>query len=280
MAMPPAAESAAFTFRLFTAREELVGCPYQTPWRSLPCLVFNQWSRPLALDMPGRSTVIVPADHGVLFPAGQRHRLGPQARRGRVRCRWIHIQYQWMGVVDPFLNRPLPTVVGADLAGEIAAICVRLQAGGGGLSEVAARHVDAFRLLKLLLDCTGRASDQEERIAPIAPALRFIQDHLHRPFSRAELARTMSLSQGRFHDVFTGIVGVAPMAYVAQQRFQRAQHLLATTSDEVSEIARQCGFTDPFHFSRRFKAFCGLSPSHYRGDVSRLLGDARTVPPP
>ena len=256
-----------FSFRFYAAGDELVECPYATPWRSVPCLVFNQWSVPLAVEEPGRSTHIVPANHGILWLAGQRHRLSPVCEQGQVRCRWVHIQYQWMESIDPFLNWRLPPILKIAQANRLAASCVRLAADGvvNDPAAIAGRHVEAFRILQMLLGWSQEnLLDAINGFAPIAPAMRFIHENLHRPFTRAELARTMELSEGRFHEVFARQVGIAPMSYVAQQRLHLAQRLLATSSEKVSVVAQRCGFNDVFHFSRRFKSFSGLSPSHYR----------------
>ena len=34
----------------------------------------------------------------------------------------------------------------------------------------------------------------------------------------------------------------------------------------VAEIAARCGYVDPYHFCRRFKRRCGVSPERYRRD--------------
>lgn len=47
-------------------------------------------------------------------------------------------------------------------------------------------------------------------------------------------------------------------------RFDRAKALLIETSTAVTEIALLTGFNDPAHFSRSFKRWTGVPPSHFR----------------
>ena len=44
----------------------------------------------------------------------------------------------------------------------------------------------------------------------------------------------------------------------------RAATLLVRSNYSVAEIAQMCGFSDMFHFSRRFHAHFGVPPSDYR----------------
>ena len=43
---------------------------------------------------------------------------------------------------------------------------------------------------------------------------------------------------------------------------------MVSTKEEVysylEQISRNLGYTDKFHFSRRFKALTGLAPDHFR----------------
>jgi len=47
-------------------------------------------------------------------------------------------------------------------------------------------------------------------------------------------------------------------------KLNKAASLLLTSSRPVHEVAAQVGFEDPYHFSRNFKKFHGLSPRNYR----------------
>jgi AraC family transcriptional regulator len=64
--------------------------------------------------------------------------------------------------------------------------------------------------------------------------------------------------------LFKSSLGHGPAETVRLARLDRAATLLARSNYSVGEIAAQCGFASPFHFSRRFKDAYGQSPSELR----------------
>jgi transcriptional regulator GlxA family with amidase domain len=49
-----------------------------------------------------------------------------------------------------------------------------------------------------------------------------------------------------------------------ERRLECAAQMLRTTSLNMIEIALECGFEEPSHFSRSFKSKFGRSPTAYR----------------
>ena len=57
---------------------------------------------------------------------------------------------------------------------------------------------------------------------------------------------------------------------------RRAKELLAANSGQeypISEIAKQVGFSDVYHFSNFFRRECGMPPSEYRSKARAGLVD-------
>lgn len=61
----------------------------------------------------------------------------------------------------------------------------------------------------------------------------------------------------RFHDE-------SPYHYLVRLRMQHAATMLLEGSSPIKEVARACGFPDPFHFSRVFKSIHRMPPSRFR----------------
>ncbi len=80
------------------------------------------------------------------------------------------------------------------------------------------------------------------------------------PVSIAALARRVGLGASQLRRLFSSRYGCSPTAWL-----ERARELLATTDLPVQEIARTCGFADPFWFSRLFRRENGRSPANWRG---------------
>lgn len=103
----------------------------------------------------------------------------------------------------------------------------------------------------------------------LAQVLRICDEHFAEPLSVPQLAAVMFLSPGRFSEVFSEQMGVAPATYLRRLRLERAQTLLRTTQSTAARIAIQVGFTDATQFSRAFRTAFGLSPSEYRATFKK-----------
>ncbi|GGX53889.1 helix-turn-helix domain-containing protein [Saccharospirillum salsuginis] len=91
-----------------------------------------------------------------------------------------------------------------------------------------------------------------------------IEHHLDQPLTLADLARQVDLSDYHFARMFKQSTGQAPHRYVMQRRLSRAREWLTNSSLSMTEIALRCGFSSASHFSNRFRAEMGRSPSTYR----------------
>ena len=103
----------------------------------------------------------------------------------------------------------------------------------------------------------------------LAPAvlrntLDYIDAHLSAPLTLADLAAQAALSEYHFARMFRQSVGLAPHQYVMQRRMDRAQQMVRYTTHSLTEIALCCGFSSASHFSNRFKAVNGVTPSQLR----------------
>jgi AraC family transcriptional regulator len=81
------------------------------------------------------------------------------------------------------------------------------------------------------------------------------------------LARATKRSKGHLIRVFRQELGLTPHEALVRLRIHRASTLLARTNMTVGEVAEQCGFDNPFHFSRRFHEVCGHAPRDFRKRV-------------
>jgi len=110
-----------------------------------------------------------------------------------------------------------------------------------------------------------------------------VEAHLDSTLRMRDLAAIARLSAGHFSRSFTRSFGVAPFAYVAGRRLARAQELMLTTNEPLSQIGLACGLCDQSHLTRLFRRHVGTSPNvwrrTHRSDPA-ALSRARSMPNP
>ena len=102
-----------------------------------------------------------------------------------------------------------------------------------------------------------------------APAVRkrvlsYIEEHLARPLSLAELANVAHMSVRHFCRAFRASLGCSPHQYLLRQRVERAKVLIAARAMPLAEVAQCVGFSDQSQFTRTFRRHAGLTPAAHR----------------
>jgi AraC-like DNA-binding protein len=77
-------------------------------------------------------------------------------------------------------------------------------------------------------------------------------------------AKMCHRSLSSFKREFRRCYGTTPAKWLIGRRLECAAQMLRTTSMSMTEIALECGFEEPSHFSRTFKAKFGQPPTEYR----------------
>ncbi len=91
-------------------------------------------------------------------------------------------------------------------------------------------------------------------------SIQVMHTRLHEPLTIEDLASVAGLSPFHFHRVFRRQIGVPPGEFLSALRFQRARHLLLTTSLKVIDICFEVGYNSPGSFTSRFTQLVGVSP--------------------
>ncbi len=85
-------------------------------------------------------------------------------------------------------------------------------------------------------------------------------------FNVESFANSLNISRTLFYKKTKKLTGYAPIEYIRLVRLKKSADLLTNTDLNVSEVAYQVGFNDPFYFSKCFKEEFKLTPSEYRAD--------------
>jgi AraC-like DNA-binding protein len=100
------------------------------------------------------------------------------------------------------------------------------------------------------------------RKAPSIPAI--METNCCHNLSLEAFAKLCGRSLSRFKRDFRRYYGLPPGKWLLERRLACSAQLLTTTNMSVTDIVFECGFEQPAHFSRAFKARFGQTPSEFR----------------
>lgn len=119
--------------------------------------------------------------------------------------------------------------------------------------------------LTMLLAAEARHTHPVQPLRPaIEKARRYAEDHLNHALTVDDLAREAGLSRHHFSRLFARHNGLAPAAWLIEQRVKEAARLLRGTKLPLKAIATQCGFPNPNYLGRVFRRHTGVPPATYR----------------
>lgn len=73
-----------------------------------------------------------------------------------------------------------------------------------------------------------------------------------------------NISISQLNRLFKKETGMTAKNYIDSIRMDIATEMLASSSTTVRQIAKELGYSDPYHFSRRFKELKGYAPMQYK----------------
>ncbi|RJX69742.1 AraC family transcriptional regulator [Vibrio sinensis] len=97
---------------------------------------------------------------------------------------------------------------------------------------------------------------------------RYIEQHLSRKISVAQLAGSVYLGESQFHMLFKEHMGITPHQYVLGKRIDMAKYLIEQGNLTLGQVAEFTGFTAQSTFAHTFSRLLGISPSQYKKQIS------------
>jgi AraC-like DNA-binding protein len=92
----------------------------------------------------------------------------------------------------------------------------------------------------------------------------FMDTHFTEKISVQDVADYVGIHRSHFTDAFTKQLGISPGQYLQQLRLGKGKQMLEETIVPITEIALSLGYSELFAFTRAFRNYYGMSPSHYR----------------
>lgn len=206
----------------------------------------------------------------LLFEPGAHHNYGTSAAAGRWDLIWSHFvppadwaywktwSVRWSGLQHSRLG-PLTTGRVCDALRLVhdTEFTVRETAG--------AFMLNCLQRAWLFIQQAEERSRFPDRDPRIQKALQLMETRYSSVLSIGQVATYCGLSLSRFAHLFKDEMGTTPQQYLESRRMDQARNLIRFSNLPVGDVARVCGYEDPFYFSTRFKKAFGRSPRAFRG---------------
>lgn len=128
-----------------------------------------------------------------------------------------------------------------------------------------------FNLFVLLLRnylnkvLTQKEYDKRTRdLERLNQTLKYISDNFLEDITTRQLAQIANFSEYYYSNIFKKATGMTVKEYIYHFRINAAEELLKRTNLNISEVAINTGFSDINYFSRLFRKYKQVSPSHFR----------------
>lgn len=120
----------------------------------------------------------------------------------------------------------------------------------------------------LIRSCSLPVSSSNRKMSDyyIKEAIHYVEQNFANDISVESIAEILGINRTYFGKIFKKSTGKSPQQFIIEYRMTKACSLLQQTNMTVTEISRQIGYENPFHFSRAFKQIYNVSPSKWRNE--------------
>lgn len=110
------------------------------------------------------------------------------------------------------------------------------------------------------------AKPQNQRIAYAARDI--LMRNFDNPPALDELARQVGLNRSQLNALFRRVFGDTVFGMVRKARLECARKMLEDGNRTVTEVAYECGFSSPSHFTGSFSKHFGTTPKQYQSEFN------------
>ncbi len=111
-------------------------------------------------------------------------------------------------------------------------------------------------------------SGQEMRLKQM---LMYIDRNLENHITVPEIAGAANICTRECQRIFHRYIHYSPTEYILRKRMFHAARMLADTDSSVTDIALNCGFSNPCYFSKQFRQMMNTTPRAYRAEVREKI---------
>jgi AraC family transcriptional regulator len=140
---------------------------------------------------------------------------------------------------------------------------------GGSVGQLYADCISIAIIARLLASMNRLATAERPKVGELARwrlkrAIDYVEAHLDKPVSLADVASSAGLTRMHFAAQFRAATGLRPHEYLLRRRIERAQEMLVGTGMSLVDVALSVGFQTQAHFTSVFKRYAGQPPRAWR----------------
>lgn len=138
------------------------------------------------------------------------------------------------------------------------------EAGQGSMDRLLADSLMAALAMRVAQRLVPPEPEPDLPRRRLRRVLDYIEAHLGKELTLAELAGIACLSPCHLSRSFKQEIGTGPQRYTVQRRVERAKALLRHSDASLASIAATVGFADQSHFTAAFRQESGTTPGRFR----------------
>ncbi|OXU15135.1 AraC family transcriptional regulator [Sedimentisphaera salicampi] len=124
-------------------------------------------------------------------------------------------------------------------------------------------YLEAF-ILEQALSFSPSEKKQTLALEKYRKCKKYIDSSFSEILSPVDVAVACSVNIRYMSRLFRRYSNTTPQQYIMRLKLNKAASILLKSNLTVREVGYEVGFEDPYHFSRNFKKFYGISPLHFR----------------
>lgn len=109
-----------------------------------------------------------------------------------------------------------------------------------------------------------QGDNRDSMPGPVLRAKAFIDANFGRQITVSDVADAAYVSRQHLTTIFSKHFGLTPARYIWHVRASRGAAMLMQSGTPIAKIAFECGYQDPFHFSRQIRREFGKTPREMR----------------
>ncbi|MBQ7368459.1 MAG: helix-turn-helix transcriptional regulator [Clostridia bacterium] len=165
---------------------------------------------------------------------------------------------------EPLLNEPLVLSSAHKLGQDVKRIVTEYLIGNEHVQMLTSALLKSL-IVEILRKKKASLSVAEQKTTEIARNLiEYITNDYANEITYESLQKKFHFNPAYLNRIFKAATGNTLHGFLLEYRLNTAMEILTTQNLPVHQVAALCGFPNPYHFTKAFRKFTGVSPTEYR----------------